>query len=94
MSQTATLPIAAFDDDAPPALRVCGYWSTVGYRLRHDPVTLCFGAVVLLIVLSAIFAPLLAPFDPYKESVVLRLKPFGYRGHPLGTRPSIPLWKS
>ena len=62
-----------------------GYWSTVGYRLRHDPVTLCFGAIVLLIVLTAIFAPLLAPFDPYKESVVLRLKPFGYRGHPLGT---------
>ena len=59
--------------------------ANVGYRLRHDPVTLCFGAVVLLIVLMAIFAPLLAPFDPYKESVVLRLKPFGYRGHPLGT---------
>ena len=34
-------------------------------------------AIVLLIVLAAIFAPLLAPFDPYKESVVLRLKPFG-----------------
>jgi peptide/nickel transport system permease protein len=85
MSQTAALPIAAFDDDAPPALVVRGYWSTVGYSLRHDPVTLCFGAVVLLIVLTAIFAPLLAPFDPYKESVVLRLKPFGYRGHLLGT---------
>jgi len=85
MSQTAALPIAGLDDDTPPALRVRGYWSTVGYRLRHDPVTLCFGAIVLLIVLSAIFAPLLAPFDPYKESVVLRLKPFGYRGHPLGT---------
>src|SRR5215469_9071792 len=81
MSQTATLPAAAFIDDAPPALRV----RTVGYRLRHDPVTLCFGAVVLLIVLIAVFAPLLAPFDPYKEGVVLRLKPWGYRGHTLGT---------
>ena len=49
------------------------------------PVTLFFGAVVLLIVLMAIFAPLLAPFDPYKESVILRLKPSGYRGHPFGT---------
>jgi peptide/nickel transport system permease protein len=85
MSQTAALPSAGFMDDAPPALRVRGYWSTVGYRLRHDPVTLAFGAVVLLIVLMAIFAPLLAPFDPYKESVILRLKPFGYRGHMLGT---------
>src|ERR1700760_2673501 len=85
MSHTATLPAATLIDDAPPALRVRGYWDTVGYRLRHDPVTLCFAAVVLLIVLMAIFAPLLAPFDPYKESVVLRLKPFGYKGHPPGT---------
>jgi peptide/nickel transport system permease protein len=84
MSQTATLP-AAFADDTSPAERVRGYWGTVGYRLRHDPVTLFFGTIVLLIVLMAILAPLLAPFDPYKESVVLRLKPWGYRGHALGT---------
>ncbi len=44
-----------------------------------------FGTIVLLIVPMAIFAPSLAPFDPYKESVVLRLKPWGYRGHTLGT---------
>src|SRR5579864_5992299 len=86
MSQTATLPAAIVqEEDAPQVLRVRGYWGTVGYRLRHDPVTLGFGAIVLLIVLMAIFAPLLAPFDPYKESVILRLKPFGYKGHPLGT---------
>src|SRR3984885_15545738 len=85
MSQTVTLPITALDDDAPPILRVRGYWGSVGYRLRHDPVTLFFGAIVLLIVLAAIFAPLLAPFDPYKESVILRLKPWGYKGHSLGT---------
>ena len=40
---------------------------------------------MLLIVLAAIFAPLIAPFDPYKESIVGRLKPFGWRGHLLGT---------
>ena len=85
MSQAVTLPITALDDDALPRLSIRGYWGSVGYRLRHDPVTLCIGAIVLLIALMAIFAPLLAPFDPYKESVILRLKPFGYRGHPLGT---------
>src|SRR5579863_1341138 len=85
MSQTAALSTTSFNDDAAPALRVRGYWGTVGYRLRHDPVTLLFGTVVLLIVLIAIFAPLLAPFDPYKESIILRLKPWGYRGHLLGT---------
>ncbi len=62
-----------------------GYWGMVGRRLRRDPVTVVFGLLMLAIVLAAVFAPLLAPFDPYKESVLLRLKPFGYRGHWLGT---------
>lgn len=73
------------EDQAPPATRVRGYWQSVGYRLRHDPVTLVFAAAVALIVLAVVFAPLLAPFDPYKESIVGRLKPFGWRGHVLGT---------
>src|SRR5437899_2187807 len=74
-----------FEEQAAPETRVRGYWRSVFYRLRHDPVTLVFAALVLLIVLAAIFAPLLAPFDPYKESIVGRLKPFGWRGHLLGT---------
>ena len=74
-----------YQEQALPATRVRGYWQSVFYRLRHDPVTLVFAAVVLLIVLAAIFAPLLAPFDPYKESIVGRLKPFGWRDHLLGT---------
>ena len=55
-----------------------GYWGTVGYRLRYDPVTLCFGTLLLLIILSAVFAPWLAPMDPYQESIIRRLKPPGY----------------
>jgi peptide/nickel transport system permease protein len=78
-------PLDAFEEQAVPATRVRGYWQSVAYRLRHDPVTLAFGAVVLLIVLAAIFAPWVAPFDPYKESIVGRLKPFGWRDHLLGT---------
>jgi peptide/nickel transport system permease protein len=78
-------PLDAFEEQAAPATRVRGYWRSVAYRLRHDPVTLAFGAVVLLIVLAAIFAPWVAPFDPYKESIVGRLKPFGWRDHLLGT---------
>jgi hypothetical protein len=64
---------------------VRGYWQSVFYRLRHDPATLFFAAIVLLIVLAAIFAPLIAPFDPYKESVIARLKPVGWKDHLLGT---------
>jgi peptide/nickel transport system permease protein len=78
-------PLDTFDEQAAPATQVRGYWRSVLYRLRHDPATLFFAAIVLLIVLAAIFAPLIAPFDPYKESVAGRLKPLGWRGHLLGT---------
>jgi peptide/nickel transport system permease protein len=69
--------------EAPPKAR--SYWQTVRYRLRHDSLTLGFGSVVLLIMLSALCAPLLAPADPYQTSMMARLKPFGYKGHILGT---------
>ncbi|MDR3535237.1 MAG: ABC transporter permease [Acetobacteraceae bacterium] len=78
-------------ETAPPeepvvqALKVRGYWASVAYRLRYDPMTVAFGTIVLLIILAAIFAPMIAPFDPYKESIIGRLKPFGWRGHLLGT---------
>src|SRR5271155_2869325 len=75
----------AADEKAAPATQVRGYWQSVLFRLRHDPVTLYFAAIVLLITLAAIFAPLIAPFDPYKESVIARLKPIGWRDHLLGT---------
>ncbi len=81
MSQALALPVApeARPDAAP------GYWGMVGRRLRRDPVTVVFCLLLLAIVLSAVFAPLLAPFDPFKEGIILRLKPFGFRGHWLGT---------
>src|SRR3954471_1063212 len=87
MTDTIVLDQAreGFEEQAIPATRVRGYWQSVFYRLRHDPVTLFFAAIVLLIVMAAICAPLIAPFDPYKESIVGRLKPFGWRGHMLGT---------
>lgn len=87
MGTTAIMSRAAApaEEQAAPALKVRGYWASVWYRLRYDPLTLFFGSIVLLIVLAAIFAPLVAPFDPYKESIIGRLKPFGWRGHLLGT---------
>lgn len=76
-------PAAVPDSIGLPKVR--GYWGTVGYRLRYDYVTLFFGLVLLTIILLAVAAPWLAPFDPYKESIVRRLKPPGYMGHTLGT---------
>lgn len=71
--------------EVAPALKVRSYWQTVGYRLRYDYMTLFFGLVVILIILSAIFAPLLAPMDPYQSSMLNRLKPIGYKDFILGT---------
>jgi peptide/nickel transport system permease protein len=82
MSNSMTLPNAVAEQAVP---KQRGYWGNVGYRLRYDPVTVIFGCVVLAIVLAAVFAPLLAPYDPYKESIIGRLKPMGWKGHWLGT---------
>jgi peptide/nickel transport system permease protein len=61
------------------------YWSGVVTRLSRDPVTLICGAILLAIVLAAIFAPYLGLDDPYKSSIIRRLKPPGTPGHLLGT---------
>jgi peptide/nickel transport system permease protein len=73
------------DLEAAPATKVRGYWQSVVYRLSHDWITLFFGFVVLSIIVIAIAAPLIAPFNPYAQSIIGRLKPFGWRGHPWGT---------
>jgi ABC-type dipeptide/oligopeptide/nickel transport system permease subunit len=83
--QARTAPAALQIDRAQVAARSRGYWATVLSRLRRDKVTLACAAVLLAIVLSAIFAPLLAPADPYATSMLKRLKPIGTPGYPLGT---------
>jgi peptide/nickel transport system permease protein len=80
MAET-TLPGMA--PDTPVASR--GYWSSVFRRLRGDWVTIFCLVVLLAIILSAIFAPWVAPVDPYKTSVIRRLKDIGTPGFPLGT---------
>ena len=54
-----------------------GYWAGVGRRLRKDKVALACALVLLAIVLVAIFAPLVAPVDPTKGSILRRLMPIG-----------------
>ena len=62
-----------------------GYWHRVWERLSRDWVTLTVMVILALIVLSAIFAPLIATHDPMKGSILGRLKPIGWEGHLLGT---------
>jgi len=61
------------------------YWIVVLRQLRRDPVAMISGIVLLLIIGAAVFAPWLAPADPFKASMLNRLLPIGTPGHWLGT---------
>jgi peptide/nickel transport system permease protein len=62
-----------------------GYWAGVWKRLRRDPVTIACAAVLLVMFLVIVFAPLVAPHDPYQSSMLRRLRPIGTPNYPLGT---------
>jgi peptide/nickel transport system permease protein len=62
-----------------------GYWATVWHRFRRDPMAVGAGLVILAIILVAIFAPYIAPQDPYRGMTLRRLRPPGTEGFPLGT---------
>lgn len=69
---------------AAPIEKADGYWTTVFRRLARDPVAILAGAVLLAIFLAAVFAPFVAPADPYQGSMLRRLRPIGTEGYPLG----------
>ena len=78
--------VTALPHDAEPIARApMSYWRAVGWRLARDPATLVAGAVLVCIVLAALLAPWLAPYDPSAGSIRLRLAPVGAPGHVLGT---------
>ena len=54
-------------------------------RMARDPGVI--GGMILLVVIvgAVLAAPLVTGFDPYRSSILLRLKPMLYRGHLLGT---------
>ena len=78
-------PAAQAAEPALPAARSRSFWIVVLRKLRHDPVAMCSAAVLLFIILAAVFAPLIVPADPFKTSMLRRLLPVGSPGFPLGT---------
>jgi peptide/nickel transport system permease protein len=62
-----------------------GYWRSVGRQLLRDPVTSISTLVLLAIIGAAVFAPWIAPADPYKASMIHRLLAIGSPDHLLGT---------
>jgi peptide/nickel transport system permease protein len=85
MVDVTVSPQGATAEPAASQLRVRGYWESVWQRLRYDYVTLFCMALILLIVLSAVFAPWLTPFDPDKSSIANRLRPIGHAKYILGS---------
>jgi len=61
------------------------FWMVVLRQLRQDRVAMISILVLVLIIGAAIFAPWIAPADPFKASMMNRLLPIGSPGHWLGT---------
>jgi peptide/nickel transport system permease protein len=83
VSTASALAAEQTHDLLVPAVR--GYWKSVAHRLRYDHVTLFFLSLIIMIALLAILAPLLAPFDPTRTSMLNRMRPVGYGHFMLGT---------
>ena len=61
------------------------FWMVVLRQLRQDRVAMISIVVLAIIIGTAIFAPWIAPADPFKASMLNRLLPIGSPGHWLGT---------
>jgi peptide/nickel transport system permease protein len=69
-----------------PARRIGrGYWAGVLRRLFRDPVAVVAAAIIAAIVLAAALAPWLGLADPYRGSMLRRLKPVGDALYTLGS---------
>ncbi|MDO5530241.1 MAG: ABC transporter permease [Paracoccus sp. (in: a-proteobacteria)] len=56
--------------DKPPSLLSRAWDSDVAWSFRHSPVAIIAALVALLIVLSAVFAPWIAPHDPFNTATL------------------------
>ncbi|WP_141334191.1 ABC transporter permease [Paenibacillus sp. tmac-D7] len=54
-------------------------------KFKSDPVAWITGLFIAMLLTSAIFAPFIAPYDPYIGSATERLQQIGSPGHVLGT---------
>lgn len=76
---------AASFDRLATVERSPGYWAGVVRRLRRDPVAMIALAVIVAVIVIAILAPWISPHDPYRSSMIRRLRPLGTPDFPLGT---------
>lgn len=60
-------------------------WRRAWHRLKRDKAAMFGLGVLILLILTSIFADWLAPHDPYEQNLMMRFKPIGTKGYPLGT---------
>lgn len=72
--------------DAPAAVqRSAGYWHGVARNLRRNRLAMLAAGLLFVLLLMAMLAPWIMPADPYKSSILHRLKPIGAEHFPLGS---------
>jgi peptide/nickel transport system permease protein len=77
---TVTVRVADFEAPAPAPSRARALWDVI----RRKPLGAASAAVIIVIVLTAIFADVLAPYDPLAPQPEIRLASPS-RDHPFGT---------
>lgn len=65
-------------------MRKHGQWKDVFHRLRKNKLAMVGLAMVVILILSSVFANVLAPYDPYELQMSNRFAPLSWE-HPLGT---------
>ncbi len=68
---------------ATPKSRVAKFWdSDFAWSFRHSPVAVIASLVVVVLVLAAIFAPLIAPYNPFDPATLNLMNGFTPPGTP------------
>ena len=85
MSATITSASGSVPPAPLQAVRSRSHGANVMRRLVRNPVAMTAAAIILLLILIAIFAPWIMPADPFATSMFKRLRPVGTPGFPLGS---------
>jgi peptide/nickel transport system permease protein len=78
-------PATPVDVSEAPFVASRGYWGNVARKLVRNRLAMAAAAIVVAIVLIATFSPWLAPMDPYRGSMLRRLRPLGDANFILGS---------
>ena len=60
-------------------------WRRAWHRLKRNKPAMFGLGVLILLLLASVSANWIAPYDPYEQDLMMRFKPIGTEGHPLGT---------